>query len=90
MRAALLCLLFLPLVCGDRSTYEHHKLVHVAAGIAVYEVCKLNGAPKTGVALAFGLGIAKETYDKRHGGKFRGGDVAWTSGPAAFCFAVRW
>jgi len=77
-------------VAGDRSTYESHKAVHALGGLAVYEFAKVQGHPKTGLALAWGLGIAKEVYDKRHGGRFRPGDAAWTGAPATVAFSVRW
>ena len=41
--------------------------------------------------IAFGLGIAKELYDKKHGGSFRCGDVAWTGMPGAtLSISFRW
>ena len=84
-----LLLLCLPLLAGDR-TYARHKALHALGGILVYEGAKQLGHPKTGLALAWGLGIGKEIYDQRHGGSFRAGDVAWTGLPATVCFSVRW
>ena len=67
-----------------RQTYVTHKAAHAVIGVAV---CY----PKTGIAIAFGLGIAKELYDKKHGGSFRCGDVAWTGMPGAtLSISFRW
>ena len=90
MRAALLTSLALRLMAGDRSVYVQHKAAHAAIGMAVYEVGKASGHPKTGLALAFGLGIGKELYDRKHGGSFRAGDVAWTTVPATISFSFKW
>lgn len=90
MRVSVLFLaLGLSLAAGDQE-YNRHKAIHALAGFAVYEVAKHYGHPRTGVALAWGLGIAKELHDQRHGGRFRAGDVAWTGAPATLTFSVRW
>ena len=88
-RALLLLLATAAATAGDRD-YNRHKAVHALAGLAIYEVSKHYGHPKTGLALAWGLGIAKELHDQRHGGRFRAGDVAWTGAPATLTFSVRW
>jgi hypothetical protein len=74
-----------------RQVYVKHKALHAIGGIGIAWVGHEMGYPKTGVALAFGVGIAKELYDQKHGGSFRAGDVAWTGMPAAaISIAFRW
>lgn len=75
---------------SSRRVYVEHKAAHALAGLAVYELGKAAGHPRTGLAIAFGLGIAKELYDRHHGGSFRAGDVAWTGGPATVAFSFKW
>jgi len=65
-----------------RETYVTHKAFHAMGGVMVYYAFADAGYPKTGLAVAWGLGIAKELYDRKHGGRFRAGDVAWTGAPA--------
>ena len=82
-----------PLMCMTpaRQTYVTHKAAHAVIGVAVCYAGAGLGYPKTGIAVAFGLGIAKELYDKKHGGSFRCGDVAWTGMPGAtLSISFRW
>jgi hypothetical protein len=75
----------------DRKVYVQHKAAHAVVGIGVAWVGHELGYPKTGLAVAFGLGVAKELYDRKHGGKFRGGDVAWTTLPAVtVSYSLKW
>jgi hypothetical protein len=74
----------------DRRTYVEHKTVHALVGLGVAEFGRRQGYPKTGIAVAWGLGVAKELYDRKHGGRFRAGDVAWTGAPATVSISVRW
>ena len=92
MRRFLILFLCLPsfAMTPARRTYVEHKAVHALVGIGVAEFARQKGYPKTGVAVAFGLGIAKELYDRKHGGRFRAGDVAWTGAPATLSISVRW
>ena len=85
-----LMLVALPAMAESHQTYVQHKTIHALGGIAVYEAFRAAGRPKTGLAVVLGLGIAKELYDRKHGGRFRGGDVAWTTAPATVTFVVRW
>ena len=89
--------LCLPLSAQDvssmspRETYVTHKTAHALVGIGVAWAGHELGYPKTGIACAWGLGIAKELYDRKHGGRFRVGDVIWTGAPATvFSVSVRW
>ena len=75
----------------DRKTYVEHKAIHAVISLGICYTANEMGYPKTGVAIAFGLGLAKELYDKKHGGRFRVGDVAWTTMPGAtLTIAYRW
>ena len=83
----------LPLLGMDdaHKTYVEHKAAHALIGMGIcYAGAKL-GHPKTGIAIALTLGIAKEIYDQKHGGKFRGGDVAWTTMPGVvLTYSIKW
>ena len=82
MRRFLILFLCLPsfAMTPARRTYVEHKAVHALVGIGVAEFGRRQGYPKTGVAVAFGLGIAKELYDRKHGDGSCS-DVAWTGRP---------
>ena len=89
--------LCLPLYSQDvsfispRETYVARKTAHALVGMGVIWAGHELGYPKTGIACAFGLGVAKELYDRKHGGRFRAGDVAWTVMPGAvISVSVRW
>lgn len=73
-----------------RQVYVQHKAAHALVGIAVYEAFRAADRPKTGLAVVLTLGVAKELYDRKHGGRFRPGDVAWTVAPATLTYSVRW
>ena len=75
---------------SSRTIYLKHKSVHALGGLAVYQLGKVSGHPKTGLAMAWGIGVAYESYEQRHGGRFRAGDIAWTVAPATLAFSVRW
>lgn len=92
MRRFLILFLCLPsfAMTPARRTYVEHKAAHALVGIGVAYTGERLGYPKTGIAVAWGLGIAKELYDRKHGGRFRAGDVAWTGAPATITFSVRW
>lgn len=90
MRKLLPLLLCLPVMGETRQNYVQHKAAHALVGLAVYETFKVAHRPKTGLAVVFGLGVAKELYDRKHGGRFRPGDVAWTVAPATLTYSVRW
>lgn len=82
MRHLILALLTLTLSASDRSYYVNRKVGHAVVGMGIVWAGHELGYPKTGIAVAWGLGIAKELYDRKHGGKFRAGDVAFTAVPA--------
>jgi len=90
MKRALCCILGLCELSAGSAEYNRRKAGHALVGIAVYGAFYHFGYPKTGVAVAFGLGVGKELYDERHGGRFRCGDVAWTGCPAMVTFSIRW
>ncbi len=91
MKPLILALLCLPALASDRSYYVNRKIGHAAVGIGIAWAGHELGYPKTGIAVAFGVGIAKELYDRKHGGKFRAGDVAWTAAPGAvISFSFKW
>lgn len=92
MRSLICFILCLPAfaMTPARQTYVEHKAIHALVGISVAEFGRAKGYPKTGIAVAWGLGIAKELYDRKHGGRFRAGDVAWTGAPATLSISVRW
>jgi len=89
MKKLLAFLLCVPMLAGN-AEYNRRKACHALAGIGVAWSCKKLGYPKTGIALAWCLGIGKELYDQKHGGRFRCGDIAWTGGPATLTFSIRW
>lgn len=89
LRTLALSALCLPL-CAGSAEYNRRKAAHALIGIGVAFTGEKLGYPKTGIALAWGLGVGKELYDQRHGGRFRAGDVAWTGAPATFVIAIRW
>ena len=74
MRHLILALLALTLSASDRSYYVNRKVGHAVVGMGVAWAGHELGYPKTG--------IAKELYDRKHGGKFRAGDIMWTAAPA--------
>lgn len=93
MRRLLILFLCLPAfaMTPARQTYVEHKAAHALVGVGIAWAGQELGYPKTGIAVAWGLGIAKELYDRKHGGRFRAGDVAWTGAPATvFSISVRW
>jgi hypothetical protein len=89
MRMMVIYLLCMPAMAGN-TTYQQHKAVHACVGMGVAWAGKELGYPKTGIALAWGLGIGKELYDADHGGSFRCGDICWTGIPATITFSIRW
>jgi hypothetical protein len=72
-----------------RTVYVKHKSIHALGGLAVYGFFDHAGYPKTGLCVVLALGILKELYDRRNGGTFRPGDVAWTIGPASVVYLIR-
>lgn len=72
-----------------RTIYVKHKTIHGLGGLALYGIFDAAGYPKTGLCFVLALGILKELYDQRNGGRFRGGDVAWTIVPASVVYLIR-
>jgi hypothetical protein len=85
-----LCLLA-ALPCGA-STFLEHKSLHVIAGASIGLVAAKYDHPKTGIALAFGVGMAKEWFDERGHESYasRRRDVLITGLPAVITVRIKW
>lgn len=74
-----------------REQYVTHKAFHAVGGMFIYWAFEDLGYPKTGVFMAWLAGIAKELIDKKRGGSFRCGDIAWTGAPATVIYvSFKW
>ena len=64
------------------TVYVKHKAAHALVGLTLTYLSHEAGDYIPGLIAAFILAVLKEDMDRRGGGKFRVGDIAWTVGPA--------
>lgn len=64
------------------NVYIKHKAAHAIVGLTLTYLSHEAGDYRPGLICALILALLKEHLDRRAGGQFRAGDIAWTVGPA--------
>lgn len=74
-----------------RQVYVRHKAAHAIVGLTLTYLSHEAGEYLPGLIAAFILAVLKEDMDRRSGGSFRVGDIAWTVGPAiVLSYSLKW
>ena len=77
--ACFLALLTASPVFAESYAFEQDKQKHFAVGAGLAALATVIAKDRAvGIGAAVVAGVAKELYDRRHGGRFSTADVVWT------------